>query len=413
MHPTKRNVVVTGLGAVTPLGGDVATTWQSLLEGRAGARLLSDEWAHDLPVRFACRAAVDPVPAIGTALARRTDRSTQFALLAAREAWCDAGSPAVEPTRLGVVVASGLGGLTSFLAAHDTLRERGPRHVSPHAVPMLMPNGPAAHVGLELGARAGVHATASACASGAEAVARAIEMIRSDRADVVVAGGSEACIHPLIISAFANMRAMSKRNGDPATASRPYDRDRDGFVLGEGSGVLVLESEEYARARGARIYCEAAGVGLTSDAHHIAQPEPTGRDVARSLAAALRDAEAAPHEVVHINAHATSTPLGDLTELDAVRTALGSAAGQVAISATKSMTGHLLGATGAVESVATVLALHHRLAPPTINIQTLDERADLDIVRDKPRELTAGPVVGLNNSFGFGGHNVTLAFRDI
>jgi 3-oxoacyl-[acyl-carrier-protein] synthase II len=411
MHPANRTVLVTGIGAVTPLGRDAATTWQSLLEGRSGARLLDDEWAQDLPVRFACRAAVDPVPEIGNVLARKTDRSAHFALLAAREAWQDAGSPAAEPTRLGVVLSSGLGGVLSLLNASDTLRSRGPRRVSPHTVPMFMPNGAAAQVAIELGARAGVHTTASACASGAESVAYALQMIRSDRADIVVAGGTEAPIHPLIMSAFANMMAMSKRNDDPAGASRPYDRDRDGFVLGEGAGLLVLESEEHAIRRGARVYCEAAGAGLTSDAHNIAQPEPNGRDVARSIAAALADAGADPREVVHINAHATSTPLGDLAELEAVRTVLGAAAGRPAISATKSMTGHLLGATGAVESVFTVLALHHRLAPPTINISVPDERADLDIVRDKPRELAAGPAVALNNSFGFGGHNITLAFR--
>lgn len=411
MHPADRTVFVTGVGAVTPLGRDAPTTWQSLLDGRSGAQLLDDEWAQDLPVRIACCVDVDPVPELGHPLARKTDRSAQFALLAAREAWRDAGTPAPKPTRLGVVISSGVGGISSMLKAHDMLRTRGPRFVSPHTVPMFMPNGAAAQVAIELGARAGVHTMASACASGAEGVAYAIDMIRSDRADVVVAGGTEAAINPLIISAFANMMAMSKRNDDPAGASRPYDRDRDGFVIGEGAGVLVLESAEHAIARGARVYCEAAGVGLTSDAHAIAQPEPNGRDVARCMSAALADAGAGPGEVVHINAHATSTPLGDLAELDAVRTALGPAAGRPAVSATKSMTGHLLGATGGVESVFTVFALHHRLAPPTINIHDLDERVALDIVRDKPRELAAGPAVALNNSFGFGGHNVTLAFR--
>ncbi|WP_328495536.1 beta-ketoacyl-[acyl-carrier-protein] synthase II [Streptomyces sp. NBC_00414] len=406
-------VLVTGLGATTPLGGDVPSTWESLLAGRSGARQLTAPWAQDLAVRIACPAASEPAPLVGPALARRTDRSTQFALVAAREAWRDAGSPDVDPGRLGVVVASGLGGLTSLLNSHDVLREKGPRRVSPHTVPMFMPNGPAAQVGLELGARAGVHTTASACASGAEAVGYALAMIRSGRADVVVAGGTEAPIHPLIMTAFANMMAMSRRNEDPEAASRPYDRDRDGFVMGEGAGILVLESEEHARARGVRVYGEAAGVGLTSDAHHIAQPEPDGRDVTRAVRTALADAGADREDVVHVNAHATSTPLRDLAELAALSRVLGDRAARVPLSATKSMTGHLLGATGAVESVAAVLALHHRLAPPTINVDVLDERADTaaDVVRDKPRELPDGPAVVLNNSFGFGGHNVCLAFR--
>ncbi|MCG8970402.1 beta-ketoacyl-ACP synthase II [Streptomyces sp. CL12-4] len=412
MEYADRKVLVTGLGATTPLGGDAASTWQSLLAGHSGARQLTSPWARDLTVRIACPAASEPAPHLHPALARRTDRSAQFALVAAREAWQDAGRPHVDPARLGVVVASGLGGPTSLLASHDVLRDQGPRRVSPHTVPMFMPNGPAAQVGLELGARAGVHTTASACASGAEAVGHAMEMIRSGRADVVVAGGTEAPVHPLIMTAFANMRAMSRRNDDPGAASRPYDRDRDGFVMGEGAGILVLEAEEHARSRGARVYGEAAGVGLTSDAHHIAQPEPRGRDVARAVQAALADAGCAPWEVTHVNAHATSTPLGDLAELTALRQVMGSHADRVPISATKSMTGHLLGATGAVESVLALLTLEHRLAPPTINVDALDERADLDIVRDKPRELAPGPAVVLNNSFGFGGHNVCLVFRD-
>ena len=411
MTTNDRTVVVTGLGATTPLGGDTATTWQSLLAGRSGAATITEDWAEDAAVTFACRAAVEPGPQIAFALRRKTDRATHFALVAAREAWQDAGSPAVLPERFGVAIGTGIGGVTSLLTAHDMLRQHGPRRVSPHTVPMFMPNGPAAQVGLELGARAGIHATASACASGAEAVVQAIHMIRSGRADIVVAGGTEATIHPLLMAAFANMTALSKRNDAPEKASRPYDRDRDGFVMGEGAGIVVLESAEHAAARGARVYCEAAGTGVTSDAHHIAQPEPHGRDVTRAMAAALADADALPHEVVHVNAHATSTPQGDLAELAALREVLGTSAGRAAISATKSMTGHLLGATGAVESVFTVLALHHRLAPPTINLENPDEGIDLDIVRDKPRELTPGPVVALNNSFGFGGHNISIAFR--
>ncbi|GAA3888037.1 beta-ketoacyl-ACP synthase II [Streptomyces sedi] len=413
MSTTRRRVLVTGLGTVNPLGGDAPTTWSALLDGTSGAAPLTEEWAESAAVRFACRAAREPGPELGTALSRRTDRSTQFALLAAREAWRDAGGPEPDARRLGVVLASGLGGVTSLLEQHDTLNRSGPRRVSPHTVPMFMPNGPAAQVALELGARAGVHASASACASGAESIGHAVEMIRSGRADVVVAGGAEAPIHPVLFAAFANMRALSKRNDAHETASRPYDRDRDGFVMGEGAGVLVLESAEHAAARGAEGYCEVAGVGMTSDAHHIAQPEPEGRDVARAIRAALRDADAAPADVSHVNAHATSTPAGDLVELAALRAEFGPAAERLAISATKSMTGHLLGATGAVESVATVLALRDRLAPPTINIENLDPRVDLDIVRAKPRELPLGATVALNNSFGFGGHNISLAFRAV
>ncbi|POX43748.1 beta-ketoacyl synthase [Streptomyces sp. Ru72] len=411
MPTTDRTVLVTGLGATTPLGGDVAATWASLLAGRPGARTLTEEWTADLAVRFAGRAAVEPAPLIGNALARKTDRSTHFALVAAREAWQDAALTDVDPERVGVVISSGVGGAGSLLAQHDLLRERGSRRVSPHTVPMFMPNAAAAYVALELGARGGAHATASACASGAEAVAYGIAMIRSGRADVVVTGGTEAAIHPVIISAFANMMAMSKRNEDPAAASRPYDVDRDGFVIAEGAGVVVLESSAHALARGAQVYCEAAGFGLTSDAHHIAQPEPHGRDVAKAVAVALTDAGATPSDVLHVNAHATSTPQGDLAEIEALRRVLGRSAGQVAVTATKSMTGHLLGATGAVESIAAILALRHRVVPPTINIDNLDPQVDLDIVRDKPRDLSTGPAVVLNNSFGFGGHNVTLAFR--
>ncbi|MFI6582149.1 beta-ketoacyl-ACP synthase II [Embleya sp. NPDC050493] len=430
MKSTERNdaartVVVTGLGATTPVGGDVATTWSALLAGTSGARALTEEWAAELPVTFAARIAVEPLEVMPKVEARRLDRSGQFAMIAAREAWLDAGYAAkntanedapdalvVDPVRLGVVIASGIGGVTTLLDAWDTFREKGPRRVGPLTVPMLMPNSPAANVGIELGARAGVHTPVSACASGAEAVAYGLEMIRSGRADVVVCGGTEAAIHPLPMAAFANMMAMSKRNDEPQRASRPYDKGRDGFVMGEGAGVLVLESAEFAAARGARVYAEVAGAGLSSDGHHIAQPEPTGRDIARAMALALADGAIEPEEVVHVNAHGTSTPAGDVTELKAIRATLGDAAAdKVTVTSTKSMTGHLLGGTGAVESVATVLALYHRTAPPTINVDDLDDEVDLDVIRDEPRTLPDGNVVALNNSFGFGGHNVVVAFR--
>jgi 3-oxoacyl-[acyl-carrier-protein] synthase II len=334
-----------------------------------------------------------------------------MALAAARQAWAHAGITGLEPERLGVVIASGIGGVWTLLDAYDVLREKGPRRVFPLTVPMLMPNGPAAAVSLELGARAGVHTPVSACASGAESVAYGLSMIREGRADVVVAGGTEAAIHPLPISGFAAMQALSTRNDAPALASRPYDTGRDGFVLGEGAALLVLEAEEHALARGATIYGEVAGAGLTSDAHHIAAPDPEGTGAARAMKAALADAGAAASDVVHINAHATSTPVGDLAESASIRLALGAATDGVAVSATKSMTGHLLGAAGALESVFTVLALRHRLAPPTINLDELDPEVELDVVRAEPRKLPEGDLVALNNSFGFGGHNVALAFR--
>jgi 3-oxoacyl-[acyl-carrier-protein] synthase II len=411
----RKSVVVTGVGATTPLGGDAASFWDGLLAGRSGVRNLTEDWAQALPVRFAARIAVEPSELLKPVEVRRLDRSAQFALIAAREAWKDAGfeGKSAEPTRLGVMVGSGIGGVTTLLDAYDNLLAKGPRAVGPRTVPMLMPNSPAAYVGLEFDARAGVHAPVSACATGAEAVGHAIEMIRSGRADVVLAGGTEAAIHPLPIAAFANMMAMSKRNDEPERASRPYDVGRDGFVLGEGSGILVLESAEHAAARGARVYAEAAGVGFSADSHDIAQPEPDGRGVAEALANALTDAELSPADVKHLNAHATSTPRGDIAEVLAFTKILGSAAEDVAISATKSMHGHLLGGTGAIESVATVLALHHRQAPPTINIDELDPEISLDIVRDKPRALPEGQIAALNDSFGFGGHNVVVAFRSV
>ncbi|GEB51065.1 MULTISPECIES: beta-ketoacyl-[acyl-carrier-protein] synthase family protein [Streptomyces] len=419
MNATQHSVVVTGIGATTPLGGDSASTWEGLVAGRSGVRPLDEEWAAELPVRIAARAAADPAGILPRPQARRLDRSAQFALLAAREAWADAGYTAragedstVDPDRLGAVVASGIGGVTTLLEQHDVLREKGVRRVSPHTVPMLMPNGPSANVGLEVNARAGVHTPVSACASGSEAVGYAIEMIRTGRADVVIAGGTEAAIHPLPIAAFANMMAMSKNNEDPQGASRPFDVDRNGFVLGEGAGVIVLESAEHARERGARVYAEAVGQGISADSHDIVQPEPSGNGIAHALQNLVANTGLDPAEVMHINAHATSTPQGDLAELKALRKVFGDDVDHMALSATKSMTGHLLGGAGGVETVATLLALHHRVAPPTINIETLDPEADVDVVRDTARPLPAeGRIAALNNSFGFGGHNVVLAFR--
>lgn len=407
-------VVVTGLGAYTPIGADVASTWEGLLAGRSGVRTLTQEWASELPVQFAASAAVEPTEILERAESRKLDRTQQLALIAAREAWADAGSPDVDPERLGVSIATGIGGALTLLGQWDILRESGPRKVSPHTIPMLMPNGPAAIVGLEITARAGVHTPVSACASGAEAVAQGLQMIRSGRADVVVVGGTEACIHPLPLAAFASMRALSKRNDDPAAASRPWDVARDGFVFGEGAAVLVLEKADRAEARSARIYAEVAGAGLTADGHHIAQPEPEGRGATRAMRAALADAGATPDEVVHVNAHATSTPQGDTAEAIAIRATLADAVDDVAVTSTKSMTGHLLGAAGAVESLACVLALNERIVPPTINLDELDPEVQLNIVANQSRKLDADrfpDAIALNNSFGFGGHNVALAFR--
>ena len=408
-----QRVVVTGLGATTPLGGDVATTWSAMLAGRSGVKVLTEDWVEMLPVHIAAPVAVEPVEVLTVPQTKRMDRSGQFALIAAREAWADAGSPDLDPERKGVVIASGIGGVTTLLAAYDTLKERGARRVLPMTVPMLMPNGPAAVVGLELTARAGVHTPVSACSSGAEAIAYAVDMIRSGRADVVAAGGTEAAIHALPLAGFAAMQALSTRNDEPERASRPYDKGRDGFVLGEGAGVVVLESLEHARARGVRIYGEVAGSGITADAHHMAQPDPVGAGAARAMAMAVAAAGAQPSDVVHINAHATSTPVGDVAEVQAIRRALGDAAEGACISGTKSMTGHLLGAAGAVEAIATILALYERTAPPTTNLEDRDDDVTLDVVGAEPRTLPDGELLALNNSFGFGGHNVALAIRTV
>ncbi len=411
---SQRRVVVTGLGATTPLGGDVDSTWKALLAGQSGVRLLTEDWRELLPVHFAARVATEPADQMERVEMRRLDRSEQFALVASREAWKDAGSPdAIDKERLGVVIASGIGGVITLLDQFDNLKEKGARGVSPHTVPMLMPNGPAANVGLEFQAQAGVHTPVSACASGAEAIGYAYEMIKNNRADIIVSGGVEAAIHQLPMAGFAAMKALSTRNDAPERASRPYDRDRDGFVLGEGGGILILEEYEHAKARGAKIYCEIGGQGLSSDGYHIAAPDPEGSGVQRAIKFALENSGLSTKDIVHLNAHATSTPAGDVAEANALRKALGADADHVAVSATKSMTGHLLGGAGAIESVFIVKALQDRLAPPTINIENLDPAVTVDVVRDTPRQLPAGDIAALNDSFGFGGHNVVLAFKSL
>jgi 3-oxoacyl-[acyl-carrier-protein] synthase II len=414
MDMSRRRVVVTGLGTTNPVGGDATSTWESLVAGKSGVRHLTEDWSQDLPVQIAGTAAVEPTDVLERVKARRLDRSAQFAMVAAMEAWADSGldQGGVDTERLGVAIASGIGGVTTLLANYDTLKEKGPRRVSPIAVPMLMANAPAANVGLHIGARAAVNTPVSACASGNEGIALATDQIRLGRADVVLAGGTEAAIHPLPIAAFANMMALSKNPGDPTTVSRPWDVARDGFVLGEGAGVLVLEELEHAKARGARIYAEVLGAGITSDAHDIAQPDPEGRGGSRAIMRALEDGGISPADVAHVNAHATSTPQGDIAEGLMLHATLGKYADEVVVTSTKSMTGHLLGGAGALESIATVLAIVHRLSPPTINLDNLDPAVELDIPTTA-RELPSGDIAALNNSFGFGGANVAVAFGSI
>ena len=411
----EQRIVVTGLGATTPVGGTATETWEAILAGQSGVRLMPFDWVetYQLPVKIAATLKVSPLEVLARVEARRLDPAGQYSLIAAREAWADAGTPEVEPERLGVVIGSGIGGVNTLLDQWDTLKEKGVRRVFPLAVPMLMPNGPAAAVSLEIGARAGAHTPVSACASGAEAIGYAVEMIRSGRADIVLAGGTEAAMHPMPIAGFAAMQALSTRNDDPEKASRPYDTGRDGFVLGEGAAVVVLETEEHARARGAKIYAEVGGVGMSADAHHIAAPDPEGAGASRAMREAVQSAGLSPKDIVHINAHATSTPVGDIAESNAIRRAFGDEADHMPVSATKSMTGHLLGAAGALETIFTVLAIHHRLAPATINLDDFDPAICLDVVHGEHRKLPDGDIAALNNSFGFGGHNVALTIRSI
>ena len=407
-----KKVVVTGIGATTPLGGDSKSTWENLLAGKSGISTLKQEWVakHELPVTFAGQAKTPATEVLSLQEAKRLDPSSQFALIAAREAWADAGSPEVKPERLAVDYATGIGGVWTLLDAYDVLKERGPRRVLPMTVPMLMPNGPAAAIGMDISARAGVRTAVSACASGTEAIANAFNRIRNGEVDVVVAGGSEAAIHPLPIAAFAAMQALSKRNDAPEKASRPYDIDRDGFVMGEGGGALVLESEEHALARGAQIYAEVVGASVTSDAYHITAPDPEGSAAARAMIGAIEQSGSTISDVVHINAHATSTPVGDIAEYNALKRVFGDHLPKIAVSATKSSTGHLLGGAGAIEAIFTVLALHERTAPPTINLDNPDPAIELDVVTS-PRKLEGSNILAITNSFGFGGHNAVVAFR--
>ncbi|MFI6154371.1 beta-ketoacyl-[acyl-carrier-protein] synthase family protein [Kitasatospora sp. NPDC051170] len=399
------NVVVTGLGATTPLGGDVPTTWEALLAGRSGIRAIEEEWAADLPVRIAGRLHVEPGEVLDRVQARRLDRCEQVAIVAAREAWAHAGRPEVEPERLAVVVGTGTGGALTILGQHDVLRTSGVRKVSPRTVPMMMANGPAAWVSIELGARGGAHTPVSACASGAEAIAMGLDLIRLGRADVVVAGGAEACVHPLPLAGFAQAKAHSTRNDEPERASRPFDVDRDGFVIGEGCVLVVLERADFAAARGARAHAVLAGAGITSDAHHITAAHPDGQT--RAIRLALSAAGLTPQDIHHVHAHATSTPSGDLTEAESIAAAVGL---HPVVTATKSMTGHLFGAAGAMGALATILAIRDGIVPPTANLDRLDPEIPLDVAAGEPRKGLFP--AALTNSFGFGGHNASLVFTE-
>lgn len=411
-----RKAVITGLGATSPIGGDVDTMWANALAGTSGARPIEKDWVeeYNLPVTFAAQLTNEPTEVLSRVEARRMDPTTQMGLVAAREAWTNSGlsSDDIDPDRLAVAFGTGIGGVWTLLDSWDNLRERGPRRVLPMTVPMLMPNGAAAAISMDLSARGGALTTVSACASGTEAMDNARRLIETGQADIVVTGGAEAAIHPLPIAGFAAMQALSKRNDDPQAASRPYDIDRDGFVLGEGAGALVIESEEHARARGATIYAVLAGSGVTSDAHHITAPEPEGLGASRALRAALASDDIETNEIVHVNAHATSTPVGDRPEFVAMQSVFGDHLENIQVSATKSQTGHLLGASGALEAIFTVLAIHHRKAPVTINLDNQDPDIPLNVVHGSPAELPAGDIAALSNSFGFGGHNAVVAFRN-
>jgi 3-oxoacyl-[acyl-carrier-protein] synthase II len=403
---TTASVAVTGLGAVTPLGADVAELWQGLLAGRSGVRRIDDlldGCGLDLPVRIAAPMAEEPLAAFPRPQARRMDRCQQAALAAARQAWAGAGAPGVDPDRLAVVVATGVGGVTTLVEQEHVLREQGPRKVSPFTVIRLMPNGPAAWISIEFGARAGVYTPISACSSGAEALALGARLIRAGEADVVIAGGAEAPIMPLTIAAFAQAGALSKRNDEPERASRPFDVGRDGFVLGEGAGVMILEREEFAAARGAAVLGHLAGYGITADAHHITAPDPEAAGQIRAMRKAVADAGLSPADIGHVNCHATATPVGDPGEAVAIRAALG---GDVVLTAPKSSFGHLFGAAGAVEAITALLAVANRVVPPTLNLDAKDPAVTLDVVTGSPRPHPPG--AALSNSFGFGGQNVCL-----
>ncbi|MEY4899464.1 MAG: hypothetical protein RL294_1275 [Actinomycetota bacterium] len=406
-------IVVTGIGATSCLGGNARDTWEALLRRESGIRLLTEEWVetYELPVKFAGRVKVPASEVLERIEVKRLDPSAQLAVIAAREAWADAGAPTDPKERVLVDFATGIGGLNTLLDAWDVLKEKGPRRVLPMTIPMLMPNAAAAAISMDLQTRGGARTCVSACASGTESIANAVDHLRAGIADVVICGGTESVIHPLPIAAFAAMHALSTRNDDPAGASRPYDRDRDGFVLGEGAAVLILETKEHAEARGAKIYAEIAGGSVSSDAHHITAPDPEGNGAARAVLDALTDAGVTPNDVNYINAHATSTPVGDIAEYTALHKVFGDRIKEIPVSATKSATGHLLGGTGALEAMFTVLSVQEKIAAPTLNLDNQDEAIPLDVVIE-PRALPDS-IVAISNSFGFGGHNAVIVVKSI
>jgi 3-oxoacyl-[acyl-carrier-protein] synthase II len=412
-HNGRRRVVVTGLGAVTPLGNDVESSWEGLIAGRSGAATIEQWDASDYPVTFACELKdFDPKNWIEHKQARRMDRFAQMIVAAARQAESDSGLQ-VEPEaeRIGASIATGIGGLQAFQDCYDVLLARGPDRVNPFSIPQIIPNMGAAWVSMELGTRGPLSSQCTACAASNMAVGEAADMIRLGRADVVFAGGTEAGITPVGIAGFSAMRALARRNDDPEKASRPFDADRSGFVMGEAGGVVVLEELEHARARGAKIYAELLGYGLSSDAKHVTEPDPSGENPARAMTMAFGDAGIEPDEVDYINAHGTSTPLGDASETKVIKRALGEeAAMKTPVSSTKGATGHCLGAAGAVEAIFSILAVNRNVLPPTINYETPDPECDLDYIPNEARE--ADVKVAVSNSFGFGGHNACIVVRE-
>ena len=407
----RRKVVITGIGPVTPVGTGVDEFWQGLSTGRNGVRTINAFDTSDLPVSVAGYPA-DFVATdhLDAKEARRTDPFAQYAIASAKLAWADAGEPDVRSDRGAVIYATGIGGVQTLLNQHDVLREKGAGRVSPFMVPMLMANAAGGHIAMHFGLTGPNYCTVSACSSSNHAIGESMRLIRDGYSDLVIAGGSEAATIPLTVAAFAQMTALTK-NPDPETASRPFDAERNGFVLSEGGCALIMESEEHATARGARIYCEVAGYGASDDAYHITAPDPKGSGAALAMTWALADAGEEPGAVTYVNAHGTSTPLNDAAETAAIKSVLGDHAHTIAVSSTKSMTGHMLGAAGAVEGAACALAIANGLIPPTIHYTTPDPDCDLDITPNQARELDV--TLALSNSFGFGGANATVAFRPL
>src|SRR3954469_19730990 len=408
----QRKVVITGIGAVTPLGNDIETTWQNLLAGESGAAEITQFDSTDYYVHFACEVKdFDPANWIERKQARRMDRFPQLILAAARQAETDSGIT-IEPDadRIGAAIATGMGGLQSFHDRDDTLLARGPDRVNPFAIPCIIPNMGAGWVSMELGTRGPLSSECTACAASNMAIGQGLDDIRLGRADVMLCGGTESAINQVGIAGFGAMRALSRRNEDPKRASRPFDAGRDGFVMGEAGALLVLEELDHARARGAKIYAELAGYGLSSDAKHVTEPDPTGTNPARAMKMAFDDAGIEPEEIDYINAHGTSTPLGDAAETRVIKLALGEEnARNTPVSSTQGATGHCLGAAGAVEAMFSILAIDRGVLPPTINYDDPDPECDLDYIPNEARNAPDARI-GVNNSFGFGGHNACVVF---